>query len=102
MSVLEMIYGGVIAAAFGGVSWLMNQAFQNLNNKLDTQTEKLDETCASVADMKLEMKGYEKLAEYQEKRINNLEQKNDTLIRSFGEIDKFIAVMQATNRNHNP
>jgi hypothetical protein len=97
MNVLDMIYAAMITGAIGAVGWLMKQAFDGLNQKMDTHAEKLDETCASVSDMKLEMKGYEKLAEYQERRINSLEQKNDALIRSFGEIDKFIAVLQASH-----
>ena len=77
----------MIALAFGMVvsviGWLLNRSINSIDKKLDT-------TCNAVETIKLEMVGYQKLAEYLKNDVESLKAENTTLRKSFNYIDKVI------------
>lgn len=79
----EYFIGLGVTLLIGLVGWLLNRSITGIDKKLDT-------TCNAVEAMKLEMVGYQKLAEYLKADVDTMKAENHTLRKSFYQMDKII------------
>ncbi|WP_126691957.1 hypothetical protein [Hymenobacter gummosus] len=89
-----------MTALIGVVGYLLNRSISQIDAKLSSTATSVDTMRADMNTMKLDMNGYAKLSEYQEKRLVMLETQNASLHRSVGSFDKFIAVQVALGKVH--
>lgn len=79
----EFIVGLVVSMVLGLIGFLLKRSIDNLDDKLDT-------TCTAVDAMEKKMVGYQMLTEYLKQDVDSLKNENNSLRKSFNEIDKII------------
>lgn len=79
----EFIIGLAVTIVVSLIGYLLNRSISAIDKKLDT-------TCNAVEAMKIEMVGYQKLAEYLKADVDAMKTENSTLRKSVTEMDKWI------------
>lgn len=91
VSVLELVAPAAIATVIAVVGWLLQRSIAQIDAKLTT-------TASTVEVMNLKMATNDKLIEYQESRIKELEHHKEVLHEKVGAFDKHIAVLVALGK----